>query len=135
MVDTRHEHETVADFYVPGMPPTRQRAFNPKEWDELRERQKRFREAAQKAFKKPFPVAEEVSVFVRYQRFESKQTSVDMLGGIMDALRKVIIADDYNVTELTYVEQQGYEDGCWVIVKVTHPRSSHAHDHTHGHAG
>lgn len=106
--------ERANRIYVIYRPPYKQTPADTQE----RENQERYvaalREEAKKLFKSPFQ--RNVKIIIEYNRNQGRADSMNILGGIADALEEIAYLNDSQITEIHYVERRGVQDEYWIEV-------------------
>ena len=119
MLESKYKH--CISFHVDGSPPWKP---NPgpsrKKYEPTRkERVDKLQREAYRVKEEEIFFAEKVALAIRCCRVESARDAANIVGGIADALQKILYKNDSALVEIHYLEQRGAEgakDEYWVEV-------------------
>ncbi len=96
-------------FSVKNKPPYKQNHANKDEKAD----QEHYKQSCIDETKKNFlsPTEGYLKIEIRYQRARGRMDSANIIGGIADALEKLVYKNDKQLKEIHYYEQTGSEDG------------------------
>jgi len=75
-------------------------------------------ENAKKTFKSPLPRTVKIKLAIKYRRSQGKADSLNIIGGIGDALQKIAYFNDRQIVEVHYIEEIGERDEYWVEIRT-----------------
>jgi Holliday junction resolvase RusA-like endonuclease len=104
-------------LYIEELPPYKQTPADAREKELQEQRSQVLREAAHKAYDNQAPFKGPVELAIGYMRHDGKSDSANIVGGIADALIKVIYKDDSQIKEIRYSETTGVKDCYWIEVR------------------
>ncbi len=117
-------YKTKMQFHVAGSPPwkpspgpTRQK-YEPARKELVEKLQREAYRAARTVLGEEIFFSERVALGIKYHRAKGRRDGANIIGGVADALQKILYKDDSALVEIHYVEEtsEDAEDDYWIEV-------------------